>query len=319
MEQYYTNYPLRWYYNHFPSATSFLSAGALMTGEASPGYLPYPDVAHRIGHLMPGPRILMVGRNPLERSYSSYRYNYENPLIDDLQEGRVKKIPSNQSRDFYRKYLFSYEDMMRAELKQLRKCLAPNGTAVVHAREHWMQFPFAESAYKRREGLGVPPLVDLDGFCYGTANGSVPREQWTELMKKYPEKIMPTRDLHLTQSLIGRSLYLLPLEWWYEVFPSKDIYFICTEELSDLSGEAMSKVAEFLGLPRYNFSNIVQGGPYNVDGHRGYDNEISWDEMKEERASQPPELPDDLRREIVDFIKPYTERLFELVGKRCDW
>ena len=32
--------PLQWYYGHFPTPRSFLEHGALMTGEASPGYLP---------------------------------------------------------------------------------------------------------------------------------------------------------------------------------------------------------------------------------------------------------------------------------------
>ncbi len=37
--KYFTNRPMRWYLSNFPPAQSFLSNGALMTGEASPGYL----------------------------------------------------------------------------------------------------------------------------------------------------------------------------------------------------------------------------------------------------------------------------------------
>jgi len=35
----YTEYPMKWYLSNFPPAETFLSNGALMTGEASPGYL----------------------------------------------------------------------------------------------------------------------------------------------------------------------------------------------------------------------------------------------------------------------------------------
>lgn len=35
--RYYAARPMRWYLHHFPTATSFLAAGALLTGEASPG------------------------------------------------------------------------------------------------------------------------------------------------------------------------------------------------------------------------------------------------------------------------------------------
>jgi hypothetical protein len=43
---------LKWYFDHFPTTVSFLSNGALMTGEASPGYLPYPDVAYMVRNRM---------------------------------------------------------------------------------------------------------------------------------------------------------------------------------------------------------------------------------------------------------------------------
>jgi hypothetical protein len=36
--RYYATRPMKWYLHHFPTAPSFLAAGALLTGEASPGY-----------------------------------------------------------------------------------------------------------------------------------------------------------------------------------------------------------------------------------------------------------------------------------------
>ena len=45
---YYRSKSLEWYYGHFPAIESFLGRGALMTGEASPGYMPYPDVRFHI-------------------------------------------------------------------------------------------------------------------------------------------------------------------------------------------------------------------------------------------------------------------------------
>jgi hypothetical protein len=37
--KYWKSYPMKWYLSNFPPAETFLSNGALMTGEASPGYL----------------------------------------------------------------------------------------------------------------------------------------------------------------------------------------------------------------------------------------------------------------------------------------
>jgi len=122
--------------------------------------------------------------------------------------------------------------------------------------------------------------------------------------------------LQLKQSLIGRSLYALPLEWWYAGFDREDIYFVCTEEMSDLSGEPMNQLALFLGLPRHNFSESIAKGPYNAGGHTGYDKEVSWDAVN---TTKQGNLPADLRRELVEFFRPYNERLFQLTGRTCSW
>lgn len=122
--------------------------------------------------------------------------------------------------------------------------------------------------------------------------------------------------LQLKQSLIGRSLYTLPLEWWYGSFSKEDIYFVCTEELSDMSGEPINALSLFLGLPSYNFSKAVSRGPYNVGGHRGYDMEVKWTDVD---INKQGNLPADLKRELDEFIRPYNQRLFKLTGRECSW
>ena len=272
-----------------------------------------------------------MGREPVDRAYSSYRYNYVHPTVEDLQKGKRRGIKRGQSDEYYEQFLFSFEDMMRAELQTLRECLsAPNdGAAVRGARETWGSQSWAQAEYQRREEQGLPPMVDSDGFCYGEkVSETVLRKQWTELVAKHPEKVIMKKNLHLQQSFIGRSLYALPLEWWYTVFDSSDIYFICTEEMRDMSGEPLNQLGQFLGLSSFNFSDAVGKGAYNVGGHRGYDKEVPWEAIEEEKESNSTtslaksnEIPlsDEFRRELEDFLRPYNERLFELVGRRCDW
>lgn len=322
---------MKWYLHHFPTATSFLASGALITGEASPGYLPYPDIAQMVRDRLPtGPRIVVIGREPVDRAYSSYRYNYVVPTIKAMRGGRISGVPHGQVDTYYERYLFSFEDMIQAELGILRDCLAaPNGSAVAGARKIWGSQSWAKSEYGRREKLGLDPLVDLDGFCYGDqVNGKVLRKQWSDLMEMYPTKVIADKNVHLTQALIGRGLYTFPLEWWFAVFEKSDIYFICTEELTDMTGEPINKLGQFLGLPSYNFSETVNRGAFNVGNHQGYDTEVSWSELEEERLSNATDdnameqeipLSDDIRRELEDFFRPYNERLFNLVGRRCDW
>lgn len=316
---------MKWYLHHFPTTTSFLSSGALMTGEASPGYLPYPDVAKRVRLRLPGGqvKIVTIGRNPIERAYSSYRYNYFNPMLTQLKDGKVANIEKGHETEYYEQFLFTFEEMMQAELNWLRKCLSveKDGSAVKGAREDYSTIQPWKDEFERRIEQGLDPMVDLDTHCYGKeVNNVVLRKQWEELMHQNPTKVIGSANLHLKQSFIGRSLYVLPLEWWYVVFQKSDLYFVCTEELQDMSGQPMDALGQFLGLSAYNFSSVVQKGAYNVGGHKGYDNETPWSEVESTlKSTSDIPLTEEFRREVEEFIRPYNERLFRLTGKRCNW
>jgi hypothetical protein len=315
---------MSWYLQHFPTTESFLASGALLTGEASPGYIPYPAVANMVARRLPGPRIIAIGREPIDRAYSSYRYSYVTPTMDALRQGNFSGIKGGKPDEEYEQYLFSFEDMVKAELKVLRECFAPDGHGTTESRKKWIEEPWAREEYERRERENLPPMIDIENVCYGTkVNSTVLRKQWAELNAKYPEKVIKDENLHLTQSNIGRSLYTLPLEWWYANFPKEEIYFMCTEELRDLSGRPMNDLGLFLGLPSFNFSHTVRKGAFNVGGHRGFDREISWDKIEqktnETEVKQGIPLSAELLQEVSDFVRPYNERLFELIGRRCDW
>ena len=300
-----------------------------MTGEASPGYMPYPDVAARTAHMMMGVKIIAVGRNPLERAYSSYRYNYVTPATDLLRRGKVRGVDKGKSNDFYKEnYLFSFEEMMQAELAVLKECFAPGGPGEVETKKKFGTQRWARDEYNRREQQGLPPLIDLDGTCYGdVVSKTIPRKQWTKLLTQFPEKFVNVPNMFLTQAILGRSLYVFPLEWWYMTFDKSDIYFICTEEMRDLSGEPINQLAQFLGLPSYNFSSVVGEGMYNVAGHKGYDKEVTWEQVEKEAEEDSSgnetetniPLSDEFRQELEDFIRPFNERLFQLVGRQCNW
>jgi len=80
----------------------------------------------------------------------------------------------------------------------------------------------------------------------------------------------------------------------------------------------MNKLALFLGLPRYNFSAVVGQGACNVGGHeRGA--LVSLDAFGNGTSTRHGTLPDDLRQELQNFIRPFNDRLFQLTGKRCEW
>ena len=112
-----------------------------MTGEASPGYLPYPQVVNNIAKSPIEAKLITLGRKPIDRIWSSYKYNYIYPALDDLRSkrivsGRSPDIPSGFSDDYYKEnHIFSLEEMVRAELDQLKNCLSDFG--IDKTRDAW--------------------------------------------------------------------------------------------------------------------------------------------------------------------------------------
>lgn len=325
--KYYTRYPMRWYLKHFPPAEPFLSSGALITGEASPGYLPEPAVAIRLlkwmtlragnGPNAPTslPKLITIVRNPLERSWSSYKYNYVTPAIHTLMS-KDKARNRIHSEQYYHQFLFSFEQLIEAELDNLEDCLKTSGRGESSTELMFNSLEEYSHEFKRRKGENLPPLIAIDDVCYGDDE---PRQQFQDLVKKYPEKILEkVPNMHLVQSLIGRSIYVLPLEFWYAIYPHDLLYVVCNEDLRRKPAESLSGVSDFLGLPPFDFSEVVEQGLFNVGGNIGYDTVTKWNETETVDLNDIP-ISIHLRKRYLDFMHSYNERLFRLIGKRCDW
>ncbi len=337
-----------------------------MTGEASPGYMPYPSVLQLlVKRLSPTdepnkpdadkletykddikslPKIISVVRDPIERAVSSYKYNYIVPALSRLKRGYSmtasgKPIPGGKTEKFYQDYLYSFEELAWAELATLKECLQPGGRGETYSYNHYGKYNFFHGTFESRANSSKTPLIDLDGACYeATKSRYVPRVQWNELAKRIPDKILDLPNLQLTQSIIGRGVYVFPLEWWYEVFASTSaqkedwIHTICTEDMGDYPVDTMDDVSSFLGLPEFDFTNTTSVGRYNVGGHRGYDTLTTADEEADEHDEQVSStseskpssidltsISDELMTELMEFYRPYNERLFTLIGRRCAW
>ena len=389
--RYHPSIPISWYYSHFPTIESFLGRGALMTGEASPGYMPYPSVVEAVvkrfssswkpsvasdgndgekglaawkAHVQSLPKIIAIVRNPIERAKSSYKYNYVETAIKKLRAGlgvtiSGKRIPGKQTDQYYRtNHLFSFEELANFELEVLKECLKAGGKG-----ENWTYTEFGkgsdtyfyESIQRRNNRTSsayssdTPPLIHLDKACYVEANSkSVLRVQLKQLAVEHHNKFLALPNWPLTRRILGRGVYALPLEWWYEVFSYagveeiKRIHVVCTEDLAETPGRSMDDVTKFLGLPKFDYTNVTNVGRYNVGGHRGYDtitksqknddNKLSQAELlgmprrsKESSSSIKKDvdpllsISDELMNELVQFYHPYNERLFHLIGKRCPW
>ncbi len=277
------------------------------------------------GQPVSSPKIVSIVRNPLERSWSSYKYNYVVPAIEKLRKHDAKRNDPNApySDEYYKKHkLFSFEELIAAELKQLKECLKPGGKGEKASNHLFQGMEWAKAIFERRSNQTLSPLVAIDEVCYGgKVSSKVMRQQWVDLVELYPDKEIKVNNVHLVQSLVGRSLYVLPLEWWYELYPKKDLYVICNEDLKYNTTTSMSDLTDFLGLPSFNFTDVVSEGMYNVAGNEGYDTVTNWGDADAARDNDNVDIPisKELRAEYLNFVRPYNERLFSLAGKRCNW
>ena len=272
------------YLSHFPTT---LGPGEI-TGEASPGYAQYTSVPGRVAAHLAGVRILCIARDPAERAYSSYYYNY-------VTSAGASALP--------------FDVLVDAEIDFLEKF-------------------FRRDARRRGCGAGAACRHDLSADCYGrsTAEEQVGRAA-RRYADARPGKIalakaMPRANQHLWRQLVGRSLYAANLDWWYAAHKADDILLVCSEDLGapDRAADEMARVAAFLGLEAFDFGPVVGKGKYNAgSAHRGYEAVTKWDDAEAVKAHRAP-MDEAARAAIANFTRPFNARLFDLAGHACgDW
>ena len=81
-----------------------------------------------------------------------------------------------------------------------------------------------------------------------------------------------------------------------EVFPRKSILLISSENFANKTTETLSRIFDFLEIPNQEITDLTK------------QNTIAY-----------PKMNNSTRDFLVDYFKPYNEKLFELLGERFDW
>jgi len=96
--------------------------------------------------------------------------------------------------------------------------------------------------------------------------------------------------------LLARGFYAKQLEFWFKKFPRKNILLISSEELATNTDKTISEIFEFLEVPIQKISDLTK------------QNVIKYPKMK-----------DSTREILINFFKPYNEKLFGMLGRRFNW
>jgi hypothetical protein len=257
-----------------------------VTGEASPGYMVYSEVPQRVKRDLPEVRILLMARDPVERAWSGYKYNY----LRALQRG-AKPIP--------------FDTMIRWEIDRvLEPCMREMQATASRAGPNGPRIDMSKSCYGK-----VPKKVQFKEVYSGEPdfNG-----------KTWPLSSLPKPCSYGCHQFVGRGLYINMMAWWYDAFPADQIHIVCTEELSPpaVAARTMSDVAAHIGLDStFDFMPTVSKGRYNVEGHEGYETITSWDVQSNSKHEMHPKT----REYLTSYFRQHNEKLFELMGRRCPW
>jgi len=115
---------ITWYRANFPSKfqkffVTKIQRKSFLTGEATPTYIHHPLTAKRISKILPHIKLIVLLRNPIDRSYSHYQMEKqmgnEDLTFEDALEsensrikGESEKMINNPNYYSYKRQIFSY-------------------------------------------------------------------------------------------------------------------------------------------------------------------------------------------------------------------
>lgn len=198
-----------WYQGHFPlkahARWTARSVGtAPVTFEASPYYMFHPLSAERISHDLPGVKLIVLVRDPVERAYSAHAHElargYETEpferaldLEDSRLEGEAERLVAdptyfshNHQHNAYRTRGYYIE-----QIERLEQCVGRHRIHVVDSGE-WFAAP--ETAFQAMlEFLDLPQHQDI-AFDQHNARSRAPmrdslRAELQEHFRPYDERL----------------------------------------------------------------------------------------------------------------------------------
>jgi len=97
-------------------------------------------------------------------------------------------------------------------------------------------------------------------------------------------------------SKLARGFYYEQIIPWFELFSKEQIMIISSEDLASKTQSTLREIFSFLELPIYDIKNTEK---VNVSKYSKMDQET--------------------RNLLIDFFRPYNEKLFEYLNREFDW
>jgi Sulfotransferase family len=129
-------------------------------GEASVCYLWSETAAANIGATIPGAKIIMILRDPVERAFSQYLHNARDGVVRDSFRGQIERAARNTQHEFQPLYPFLENGLYYQQVKRYLDVFPREEVRIFLYEDAWQ-----DSARLLRdifEFLGVDPAFPVD-------------------------------------------------------------------------------------------------------------------------------------------------------------
>jgi hypothetical protein len=103
----------------------------------------------------------------------------------------------------------------------------------------------------------------------------------------------------LEPSYVRRGIYVIQIERYLKFFPRSAIYITENTMLRKETRRVLQEIADFLGIPQWEPQETREG----LNSGR-YEGQV---------------IPGDIKALLGEFYRPYSERLFQLIGREFEW
>ena len=98
------------------------------------------------------------------------------------------------------------------------------------------------------------------------------------------------------ENILARGFYADQLKIWFKKFQKNQLLMVQSEDLAQKTDQILTKIFEFLDLPYFKIKDLT----------------------KQNKREYPP-MKAETRKLLIEFYRPYNEKLYNLINQHFDW
>ena len=98
------------------------------------------------------------------------------------------------------------------------------------------------------------------------------------------------------EKILSRGFYARQLQLWYDMFPRDKILVISSEELATDTHRVLEEVFNFLEIPNVKIKDLTK-----------------------QNVRKFPPMKQKTRELLIEYFKPYNEKLYDMLNGKFDW